>query len=581
MVPLDTSSPIMHRRAREDSVTDVEGKEATSLLVFNSPKAAQQMYNNALQSPLSRQRESRSENNVHRIHTNLSVSTMSMGSHSIGSPRSVFMPLSQLTPQRNSVKHNLIPPTATDEISKDSEANKIGFKHQSKPGECRFRPIVSADERGRAKQIQQKQKKTEVNKSSISSRARKRNQVPFDEIYIEEMSVVSEITHAFQADFGPVSSNSISRTEELAKEHDELIKRLEQMKTEKIKSSTSNLGQNEGISKEEKNNDLSPKVKNMSADDLKKRIRGASLESNRRALSLMQETDELLNELGSFQLQPNLDSNERAKESKENESQAQSLIQDSAVLLDELDSVRLQPHLDERITEGVEKSTEVRNLITKSGSREDKFDSAKLQPHLRIEQELDEDDDQLLSLEEEDKPAILNDMMKEHDKDEDDDQLLSLEEEDKPAILSSSKIGDGDSKENVANGLLSEHRRQDQQLPEAFERRKGAIHKVQKEKHLSQKYSELDGTLLIQSDTDTTSYLDDDDEGYASFNPPVKFVYIPRIPRMNVSNQPKQPPQQKTVRSKSANDKKIKDILSKGRERFLRKNSFRSISNVN
>eukprot|EP01083_Nonionella_stella_P318591 1165378_1 len=166
------------------------------------------------------------------------------------------------------------------------------------------------------------------------------------------MSVVSEITHAFQADFGHVSSNSISRTEELAKEHDELIKRLEQMKTEKIKSASSNLGQNEGILKEEENNELSPKVKNMNADDLKSRIRDASLESDRRARSLMQETDELLNELGSFQLQPNLDSDEIAKESKENAPQGKSLMQGSAVLLDELDSVRLQPHLDGKTTEG-------------------------------------------------------------------------------------------------------------------------------------------------------------------------------------------------------------------------------------
>lgn len=143
----------------------------------------------------------------------------------------------------------------------------------------------------------------------------------------------------------------------------------------------------------------------------------------------------------------------------------------------------------------------------------------------------------------------------------------------------------------VPNSLLLEHKRQDQQALESFEWRIGEIHEVKMEtspsvvpkleKPPSKKYSELDDALLNQNDTDTTSYLDDYDEGDISFNPPVKYVYIPRTPHMKLGDQSKQSLQQKTVRSKSANDKKIKDILNKGRERFLRKNSYRSVSNVN
>ncbi len=98
--------------------------------------------------------------------------------------------------------------------------------------------------------------------------------------------------------------------------------------------------------------------------------------------------------------------------------------------------------------------------------------------------------------------------------------------------------------------------------------------KVEERDNLNhEKNREVVNEQPIRCDISTTT---DED-----FHPPVKFIYIPIIHiDTHITNQPKptlklgltpRKPSSSRVRSKSANDKKIMDILKKGREKFLKR----------
>ncbi len=91
-----------------------------------------------------------------------------------------------------------------------------------------------------------------------------------------------------------------------------------------------------------------------------------------------------------------------------------------------------------------------------------------------------------------------------------------------------------------------------------------------------EKIKERDG-LDDEKNREVSNHCDISTEMEEDFNPPVKFIYIPIIHIDTcITNQPKPTSRLRRnpsnrVRSKSANDKKIMDILKKGREKFLKR----------
>ncbi len=132
-------------------------------------------------------------------------SEITIGSHSIGSPKSVFVPVSQSPLHKSrTAKHNLLPPSSKFEgilaqWKSIDGSGKEGDGTKDKPVEYRFRPILSKDEQANKNiptQNKGADKFPDVKQSTLSSRARKRKDVPFAEIILTDSgSTVSTISY--------------------------------------------------------------------------------------------------------------------------------------------------------------------------------------------------------------------------------------------------------------------------------------------------------------------------------------------------------------------------------------------------
>lgn len=172
---------------------------------------------------------------------------------SIGSPRSVFVPVNQ-SPQHvpNERNHKLLPPNSPNlsnlqDIIRNKgvvekwqnleKSNKLAGEMKSKPVEYRFRPIAQSDE--------QKFSNVEVHKSVLSSKARKRKHVPFTHIIIRDddscttVSSIScnssdfdvDVLYSFAAKY---QHTTIEAHKELLQETNELIERISRHNLDKV-----------------------------------------------------------------------------------------------------------------------------------------------------------------------------------------------------------------------------------------------------------------------------------------------------------------------------------------------------------
>ena len=167
---------------------------------------------------------------------------------SIGSPRSVFVPVSQ-SPQHFSFekKHKLLPPNTStnqndlrpggvlEKWQNLEKSNQKAAEIKSKPVEYRFRPISQNEE---------KDHHPEIKKSVLSSRAKKRKHVPFTHIIIRDddttISTIScdpsekydvDVLYSFAEKF---QNTNIEAHKELLQETNELIERISRHNLDKV-----------------------------------------------------------------------------------------------------------------------------------------------------------------------------------------------------------------------------------------------------------------------------------------------------------------------------------------------------------
>ncbi len=190
---------------RRRSLVDVCNLDSPTMMVSSSGKTAE------ISSPPNRPRGSLSiqtsyddgsfdKPKIDQIKDSKEESEITIGSHSIGSPKSVFVPISQSPLHKaKPAKHNLLPPSSKFEGILAQWKNIEGSGKEDKPVEYRFRPIVSKDEQANKNVSTLKtggDKFPDVKQSTLSSRARKRQDVPFAEIFLTDSgSTVSTISY--------------------------------------------------------------------------------------------------------------------------------------------------------------------------------------------------------------------------------------------------------------------------------------------------------------------------------------------------------------------------------------------------